>query len=197
MTTKNSLKENQQLNSNINILTESPTSEKIKLNQLAQYTRSSFTIELTGIPCQRGGGVIDLTGKVVEAANITGYDPNQIDIAHRTSSQPIAPIIIMFERKRDRNNFYQQKMKLKNIKSSTIVNQSARGEQDEATVQDIYINESLTQENHKLLKEAKTEANKLKYQYLGYTVNGEIRVRKSANEDHMSILWKSNLDKTT
>ena len=94
----------------------------------------------------------------------------------------------MFDRKRDRNNFYQQKMKLKNIKSSTIVNQSAGGERDEATVQDIYINESLTQENHKLLKEAKTEANKLKYQYLGYTVNSEIRVRKSANEDHMSIL---------
>ena len=99
--------------------------------------------------------------------------------------------------KRDRNNFYQQKIKLKNIKSSTIVNQSAGGEQDEATVQNIYFNESLTQENCKLLKEAKREANKLKYQYLDYTVNGEIRVRKSANEDYISILCKSDLDKIT
>ena len=145
-------------------------------------------VELSGIPHQRGEDVIDLIGKVVVAANITGYDPNQIDIAHRASSQPISPIIIMFDRKRGRNNFYQQKMKLKNIKSSTIVNQSAGGEQDEATVQDIYINEGLTQENHKLLKEAKRETNKMKYQYQGYTVNGEIRVRKSANEDHISIL---------
>ena len=99
--------------------------------------------------------------------------------------------------KRDRNNFYQQKIKLKNIKSSTIVNQSAGREQDEATVQNIYFNESLTQENCKLLKEAKREANKLKYRYLDYTVNGEIRVRKSANEDYISILCKSDLDKIT
>ena len=73
----------------------------------------------------------------------------------------------MFERKKGRNNFYQQKMKLKNIKSITIVNQSAGGKQDEAPVQNIYINKSLTQENCNLLKEAK-------YQYIGYTVNGEI-----------------------
>ena len=88
-------------------------------------------------------------------------------------------------------------MKFNNIKSSTIVNQSAGREQDEATVQNIYINESLTQENHKLLKEAKREANKVKCRCPGYTVNGEIRVRKSANEDHISILCKSDLDKVT
>ena len=81
-------------------------------------------------------------------------------------------------------------MKLKNIKSTTIVNHSAGGKQDEAPVQNIYINKSLTQENCNLLKEAK-------YHYIGYTVNGEIRVRKSANEDHISILCKSDLDKIT
>ena len=64
--------ENQQLNSNINILTESLYSEKIKLAQLPQYIHSSFMIELSGIFCQRGENVIDLTGKVVVAANITG-----------------------------------------------------------------------------------------------------------------------------
>ena len=87
-------------------------------------------------------------------------------------------------------------MKFKNIKSSAIVNQSA-GYQDKAPMQNIYINENLTKENRKLLKEAKREANKLKYRYPGYTVNGEIRVRKSANGDHISILCKSDLDKTT
>ena len=102
----------------------------------------------------------------------------------------------MFDRKEDRNNFYRQKMKFKDIKSSAIVNQSA-GYQDKAPVQNIYINESLTKENRKLLKEAKRYANKLKHRYPGYTVNGEIRVRKSANRDHISILCKSDLDKTT
>ena len=42
---------------------------------------------------------------------------------------------------------------MKNINSSAIVNQSA-GDQDEAPVQNIYINESLTQQNRKRLKEA-------------------------------------------
>ena len=60
-------RENQQLNSSIRILTESLTSEKIKLNQLARYTRSSFMVELLGIPRQGGEDVIDLIGKVVGA----------------------------------------------------------------------------------------------------------------------------------
>ena len=40
-------------------------SEKIKLNQLAQYTCSTFMVELSGIPHQGGEDVTDLTGKVV------------------------------------------------------------------------------------------------------------------------------------
>ena len=70
----------------INILTESLTSKKIKLNQLAQYTSSFRLVEMSGISHQGGVDVIDLIGKTVEVANITGYDPNQINIAHRTSS---------------------------------------------------------------------------------------------------------------
>ena len=50
----------------------------------------------------------------------------------------------MFDRKKDSSNFYYQQMKINNITSSAIVNQSA-GDQDEAPAQNIYINESLTQ----------------------------------------------------
>lgn len=89
------IRENEQLISNTNILTESLTNEKMKLNQLAQYTRSSFIVE------------------VVEAIKITGYDPNQIDVAYRTSSRPTAPVIIMLDRKLEKNNFYRHKIKLR------------------------------------------------------------------------------------
>lgn len=130
------IRENEQLISNTNILTESLTNEKMKLNQLAQYTRSSFIVE------------------VVEAIKITGYDPNQIDVAYRTSSRPTAPIIIMLDRKLEKNNFHRQKIKIKNIKSSVILNQSAV-DQDEALVQNIYLNEKFSQKNRKLLKKAK------------------------------------------
>ena len=43
---KKLFRENQQLNSNINILTESIFNEKIKLDQLGQYTHSSFKVKL-------------------------------------------------------------------------------------------------------------------------------------------------------
>lgn len=52
-------------------------------------------------------------------------------------------------------------MKLKNIKSNTIVKQII-GDQDEAPMHDIYLNKTLTQENRKLLKELKGKAKKLK-----------------------------------
>lgn len=167
------IRENEQLISNTNILTESLTNEKMKLNQLAQYTPSSFIVELSGIHHQGGDDISDLISKVVEAAKITGYDPNQIDVAYRTSCRPTAPVIIMLDRKLEKNNFHRQKIKIKNIKSSVILNQSAV-DQDEALVQNIYLNENFTQKNRNLLKKAKWEANKLKYRYPGYSVNGEI-----------------------
>ena len=60
----------------------------------------------------------------------------------------------MLDRKLEKNNFHRQKIKIKNIKSSVILNQSAV-DQDEALVQNIYLNENFTQKNRKLLKKAK------------------------------------------
>ena len=50
--------------------------------------------------------VFDQIGRVAEAAKITANEPNQIDVTHRTTYRPTASIIIMFDMKRDRNNFY-------------------------------------------------------------------------------------------
>ena len=41
----------------------------------------------------------------------------------------------------------------------------------------IYINESLTQENRKLLKEARDKFRAKKYKYKGYKINGQVCVR--------------------
>ena len=53
-------------------------------------------------------------------------------------------------------------MKLKNIKSNTIAKQII-GDQDEAQMHDIYLNEILTQEHRNLLKVSNGKAKKLKY----------------------------------
>lgn len=150
-------------------------------------------VEISGISRQWGENVIDLIGKVVVAANITGYDQNQIGIVRRTSSRPTTLIMIMFDRNRDRKIIYKQKNE--GIKSNFIIKKYRRSRW--GTSAEVSLNENLTQENSKQFKEAKKGGNKLKYQYPDYTVNGDSRVRKSANEDHIPILCKCDLDKIT
>ena len=80
-------------------------------------------------------------------------------------------------------------MKLMNNQSNTILKQNAR-DQDKAPVHDWHLPQWKLniQENYKLLKETKREASTHVI-----TVNGEIYVRESVNEDHIALLCKSNL----
>ena len=66
---------------------------------------------------------------------------------------------------------------------------------DVEPTQRTYINESLTKENRELLKLAMEEAKKLKYKYKGYTVRGEVRVRKNESSDYIVIWSKSDVQK--
>ena len=45
-------------------------------------------------------------------ADIEGYEPGQVDVAHWISRKKTAPIIALFHKKSDRQNFYRQKKKL-------------------------------------------------------------------------------------
>ena len=44
-------------------------------------------------------------------ADIEGYEPGQVDVAHWISRKKTAPIIALFHKKSDRQNFYRQKKK--------------------------------------------------------------------------------------
>ena len=63
----------------------------------------------------------------------------------------------------------------------------------------IFVNESLTDMNRTLLKEAKTISKNLhyRYKYTGYILNGKVRVKKSENSGHISITFKKDLEKIT
>ena len=50
-----------------------------------------------------------------------------------------------------------------------------------------YMNESLTPTNRKLLKEARQHAKAKDYSFKGYTINGEVRVRKSTTSEPIII----------
>ena len=54
-------------------------------------------------------------------AGICNFDVSQIDIAHRVSEKGTAPIIVLFNRKADRTNFYRQKNNLFKVQANHIV----------------------------------------------------------------------------
>ena len=81
------------------------------INQLGQYHRSSYMVELTGILSTEN--VMEYIAQLVELANISNYHPSQVDIAQWTSTKPGFPIIILFVCKRDRLIFFSPKRKSK------------------------------------------------------------------------------------
>ena len=105
-------RENIQVHAEVNDLVEKSKQNKTLINQLGQYHRSSYMVELTGIPSQDNENVMDYIAHLVELANISNYHPSQVDIAHRTSTKQESPIIILFVSKRARLNFFSQKSKL-------------------------------------------------------------------------------------
>ena len=77
-------------------------------------------LELSGIPRQDDENAIDLVNKTAVVAGKCNFDVNQIDIAHRVSEKGAAPIIVLFNRKADRANFYRQKKKLFKVRATTL-----------------------------------------------------------------------------
>ena len=109
---KKMFSENQRLHNEIKALYQNLEKNQTEINKLAQYNRSSFMLELSGIPLVNKTAVVD---------GICNFDVNQIDIAHRVSERGTAPIIVLFNRKTDRNNFYRQKKKLFKVRGNHIV----------------------------------------------------------------------------
>ena len=120
-------------------------------------------VEVAGIPYQKGENCIELIAELVAKANISNFHPNQINIAHCTSSKTSAPVIILFCKKRDRINFYSQCKKARDLTSDHFKLVSAEVNSEESAQVNhryIYINESLTPVNHLLLKAARLESKK-------------------------------------
>ena len=57
----------------------------------------------------------------------------------------------------------------------------------------IYMNESLTSMNRREKPEARKESKRLKYEFPGYTVNGQVRVKKSKSSEYIPINSKHDL----
>ena len=136
--------ENVALKNEIINLKEKSCDNKKQTNQLGQYLRSSWMLEISGITFTETEDCRDLITKLVDLANITRFNINQIDMIHRTSEKSTAPIIVLFTRKTDRLNFYNQWHKVKGL---TNLHFSTQEEVEEREDQEVILN---TQTNYKL-----------------------------------------------
>ena len=76
--------------------------QEIQINQQSQYVRSSWMVELTGIPAMQNENVFDYINHLADIAKIDNFIQEQIDTAHRTSNKADTPIIILFIKKRQK-----------------------------------------------------------------------------------------------
>ena len=137
---KNIHLENQRLKQEIDTVNNKQEENEINLNKLAQYHRSSFMLEISGIPRRKQEDAIKLVEKVVQKAKIKDFHREQIDLAHRTSASSTAPIIILFNKKLDRNKFFKQKKQLFSVNAEQIVEKNdkedSEGTKDEEDADD-------------------------------------------------------------
>ena len=153
-------KENALLNSTIKNVRLDLEAVKEKENENAQYIRSNFMLELSNIPIQdKNENSGDIVCKVAELAKIDDFCRNQIDVAHRTSKNKMASIIVLFYNKSAKQNVYFQKNKISKVHLKRV---SMEEDNDGGIVNGepgakscIYVNESLTKQNRGLLRKTR------------------------------------------
>ena len=84
----------------------------IEVNRLVQYNRSSFMVEISGMPFNKNQHVSNIIQKIVMLTKITDFDITQVDVPYRTPKRKNAPIIMLSHKNSDRTNFFKQKREI-------------------------------------------------------------------------------------
>ena len=177
-------------------------------------------LEISGISRKKSEDAVKLIEDVAIKAKVKNFDREQIDVAHRTSKKNTAPIIILFKTKNDRNNFYKQKKNIFLVSVEQFAESNTNNEENSPDTEPtkqvddddemsmpvlrdvsqnnrkknlLFINETLTHTNRVLLREARSITKQLNYKYTGYTVNGEVRVKKTESSEHIAMQSKKDL----
>ena len=156
-------------------LEETLCEEQCKVSDLEQYGRRNM-VEINNIPFTTDENLesvitdIAKKGMKLDHFNYKEY----LDVAHRLNSKlPIPPIIVMFNSRSMREEFYQSQKQLKNIKLRDI-NPNYGGNNV------MFINRSLAIKNTVLFRKVRQscKANNSKF---FWTFNGKIMCRKAMN----------------
>ena len=111
--------ENARLHHELNNMKSVVRDNGIEVNRLAQYNRSSFMLEISGITFNKNKNVSNIIQKIVMLTKITGFDITQVDVAHRTSKRENA-LIMLFNKKSDRTNLFKLKKKFHKLQAHQL-----------------------------------------------------------------------------
>ena len=133
---------------------------KQQIHSNAQYIHSSWMLEISGILFSKDEDTKGIICKLAGLAKLLNFTSDQINVAHRASPKLMAPIIALFHKNSNPNNFFQQKHKVKTLSSSQFTNDAEENLERGEPKQNIYINETLRKGNRELFKLAREEAKK-------------------------------------
>ena len=211
--------ENVALKKTIDDVNNALEQEKKSRNREQQYHRTSLNIKLCGVPIQPGEEdtksvsnmtTLEVIKHVCDAVNIT-LNSETIDVCHRLGSsneERSSPIIVRFKTKRARFEFFSQKSKMKgfttgdvdftkfNVPNNGVISSipPKQGLGDGFDLIPIYMQEHLTKQNKDLLKSAKRQLRGV-YEFPGYVLHGEIRVKLNKESKYLVIECENDITK--
>ena len=142
-----------------------------EINDLEQYGRRTICV-VKGIPYKRQENTDKYIKDIIAKMDTPGVDQNDIDLSHRQNNSENAGIIVKFVNRKSRNAFYNARKSLgeKGITTKTLGFDAA---------DPIYINESLTQINGDIFKDARKRLLKTgRMRFVWTTGNGQIKATR-------------------
>ncbi|XP_054290921.1 uncharacterized protein LOC129005905 [Macrosteles quadrilineatus] len=159
-----------------------------KVEDMEQYSRAN-TLEIHGIPYQKGEDVIGVVKEVGKALDLNIAD-TMIDACHRLGKD-LGPnnkppgIIVKFVRRSDKEEMLR-KRRIKNTLSTRHLNL--------AMDQPVYINEALSPARRRLFAAARQVKRDKHYKYL-WVRGGKIFLRKEESAAVIHVRCQADLDK--
>ena len=182
-----------ELNKRTDVLMKQSCEDEIKIDELEQYDRRQ-NLELQGVPEMPNEDVTQITMKLASSIGVD-LDKEEISIAHRlpqkkrigktrsSNDKKHPTIIVRFVSRTKRNEIYARRFKAKDVETFPVEN-----------MENLYINENLTQRRKRLFWLTKQKAKELGYSFI-WTNNGQIYVRETEESEKMHIKFENDLDK--
>ncbi|XP_022198942.2 uncharacterized protein LOC111062685 [Nilaparvata lugens] len=156
------------------------------ISDIQQYTRSNC-LELHNFPQEENEDLLGVVKSVSKALGHTITDL-QIDNCHRLPTREkdkVPPIIIKLTRRIDKEELLKRRRVMRNFSTRHM---------DLPTDIPLYLNESLSPENRKVLALARAAKKEKDYKYL-WIRNGKILMRKSEGQPVISLSSVSDISK--